>query len=350
MRLSCNWRALSAALLGSISAACADTGDDEPSPSQLDRLRVLAIAAEPPDLVPGESATLAALVFEPAATPVGYAWSWCPVGIDVEGGTACPIEESLWAELWTSAGLAGAPPAYDLGGEPTAVLAPRFEADSAQRLCDVIGALGPAAEPARIACADGFEASVVLRALGAGDEEIAIKRVPFLPEGTPPEARNHNPGPLGDVSARLTSTDEVVADGTLRAGRTYTLHVDLDAELSELVPEGAMEPVLDGAAGADRAEPATGEGRETLVLSWFVTQGELADPDDGDESFDPFEDDTQRTVYVPGQSTFDALLENGWALPPTADQPQAELVLVLRDGRGGVAWRRDRFALTRGEP
>jgi hypothetical protein len=184
MRPSTTGSAL-AALLGSLSAACANTAPDaDPVPSQLDRLRVLAIAADPPALLPGESATLSALVFEPNAEPSDYAWSWCPVQVDAESGATCPIEEGLWAELWASAGLTGAPPAYDLGSEPSAVLQPRFEADSALRLCEAVTALGPAAGPARIACVDGFEASVILRVRGADDEEVAIKRVPFLPETT----------------------------------------------------------------------------------------------------------------------------------------------------------------------
>jgi hypothetical protein len=114
------------------------------------------------------------------------------------------------------------------------------------------------------------------------------------------------------------------------------LRVDLDEELSEAT--------LD-ATGAE----VTDAGRETLVLSWFVTPGELSDPDDDDASVGPFDDETQRTLYVPGQSAFDALLSNGWRIPFT-DQRAAELVLVLRDGRGGVAWRRDQFVLVAEQP
>ncbi|MET0411864.1 MAG: hypothetical protein ABW217_11245 [Polyangiaceae bacterium] len=335
MRLSSTWYAVPAALLGSLSAACANTAPDrEPLPSQLDRLRVLAIAADPPDLVPGESATLSALVFEPSAEPVAYAWSWCPVSVDADSGAACPIEESLWAEIWQSAGLAGAPPGYDLGSEPTAALQPNFEPDTEERLCAAIDALGPVAEPARVACVDGFEASIVLIARAAGDEEVSSKSVPFLPDGTPPEARNHNPEPLGDVSVSGAGTDEPpISDATLVTGRTYALRVELDEGLSETLPE----------APAGDAE-ATGEARETLVLSWFVTPGELRDPAEDDQGFGPFEDDTQRTVYVPGQSDLEEFLENGWSLP-FSDRPAAELILVLRDGRGGVAWRQYDFAL-----
>jgi hypothetical protein len=84
------------------------------------------------------------------------------------------------------------------------------------------------------------------------------------------------------------------------------------------------------------------------VLSWFVTTGKVQNPTKGDDDDDgggPFEDDTQRTVWVPGQSDFESLLENGWELPYKTPRA-AELVLVLRDGRGGVAWRRDQFELS----
>jgi hypothetical protein len=158
-----------------------------------------------------------------------------------------------------------------------------------------------------------------LRARAGGDEEIAVKSVPFLPDGTPDEARNHNPGPLGEVSVRDLGLGE-----PLRSGLKYALRVDLDEALSEALSDA--------------------EGRETLALSWFVTTGKVENPEEEDDEIGPFEDDAQRTLYVPGQSEFDSLLENGWKLPYTAPRA-AELVLVLRDERGGVAWRRDQFEL-----
>jgi hypothetical protein len=258
---------------------------------------------------------------------VEYAWSWCPVSVEVESGLACPIDEALWTELWEEAGLTGAAPAYELGSDATALIEPRFEADSAERLCEAIAALGAAGEPARIACVDGFEASVVLRARAGGDEEIAIKSLPFAEEGTPAEARNHNPGPLGSILVRGTDAEEPVSDGTLRAERDYELRVELDEALSEELPEPEAE-------------------RETLVLSWFVTPGKVSKLDDDDDDDGPglFDDDTQRTLYVPGLSAFEKLLENGWKVP-RSEARDAELVLVLRDERGGVAWRRERFQL-----
>jgi hypothetical protein len=338
MRLWIPWPAVAAALIGGSSFACANTAPDTPPlPNQLDRLRVLAIAANPPELFPGESATLDALVFEPNAAPTEFAWSWCPMHIDVELGLACPMAESLWAELWASAGLEGTPPPYDLGSEAAAVLQPALQADAPSRLCGAIAALGPAAESARGACADGFEANVVLRVRAGGEEEVSIKRVPLLPAEAPPQARNQNPGPLGTVSLRVIGTEEAVSDGTLIAGRNYTVRVELSEELSEVLPEA-------NAGAAESAQPA-GERRETLVLSWFITPGETSAPDGGDdEVLGLFEDAEHRTIYVPGQSAFDELLEKGWRVPQS-DRQTAELILVLRDGRGGVAWRRDQFLL-----
>jgi hypothetical protein len=249
------------------------------------------------------------------------------VKFEVDTELSCPIDEALWAELWAAAGLEGDAPAYDLGNSETAEFQPRFEADTGSRLCDAVAELGEAAGAARIACVDAFEASVLLRATAAGDEEIAMKSVPFLPEGTPVEERNHNPGPLGAVSVRGVTPGEA-----LRSGAKYTLSVDLNEGLSESVPDDD-------------------EDRETLVLSWFVTTGKVEDPGEDDEDDDggPFGGDTQRTLYVPGQSDFESLLENGWKLPYTVPDA-AELVLVLRDGRGGVAWRRDQFELSGEQP
>ena len=71
----CVWLLLAApvALWG-----CGDFGDDGERYEKLDRLRVLGIRSDPPDLVVGETATLSANVFEPAEREISYEWSWCP--------------------------------------------------------------------------------------------------------------------------------------------------------------------------------------------------------------------------------------------------------------------------------
>jgi hypothetical protein len=342
MRLSISRDATETALRGSLRAicllcaACANTAaDPEAKPSQLDRLRILAISADPPDLAAGESTTLRSLVFEPNERAVEYAWSWCPVPVDAR--SACPVEEALWAELWASSGLSGAPPPYDLGSGPSAVLRLGFDAESLERLCDEISTLGPAAEPARAVCLDEIGATVVLRARTEGDEEVATKHVPLLREGTPPAARNQNPGPLGPVSVSVVGSGEPpVATAALLTGRKYLLRLDLSESQSEMLPPTEMAPGLgvDGGIGTTEATPIN--ERETLVLSWFVTPGEVADPAGEDEDFGPFGDGTQRTVYAPGQSVFDSFLENGWKVP-ASDRSEAELVLVLRDGRVWLA-------------
>lgn len=335
-------RMTSVAMVCCLHAACATTATErEPSSSQLDRLRVLAILSEPPDLLPSETARLSALVFEPSAQPAEFAWSWCPVHINADTGVDCPVSESLWQRLWRQTEAEGQPPSYDLGGEPTAQLQPSFQTNSAAQLCQAVNELGDEALPALGICVDGLEANVVLRVRAGGDEEVVLKRVPLLAADTPATARNRNPEALGEVSVQMRASEQELGQGQpLRIAKQYLLNVNLS--------EDASEPIATGNAAAEGPQPEGGSEadtpRETLVLSWFVSTGEITDLEGEVDDFGPIGGGPQRTVFVPGQSAFDLLGARGWSLLPT-EKRSAELVLVLRDGRGGVSYRQESFAL-----
>ncbi len=66
-------------LLGVLLALSHGCSDDFAPYSSLDRLRILAMQAEPPTPLPGETAALSALTFAPAGEVPAVHWTWCPV-------------------------------------------------------------------------------------------------------------------------------------------------------------------------------------------------------------------------------------------------------------------------------
>jgi hypothetical protein len=75
---------MAAALLALV--ACSPSGFN--TPTLLNKVRILAIQADPPQPALGASTTLSALVYQPppsadagtaGASVTGYSWSWCPL-------------------------------------------------------------------------------------------------------------------------------------------------------------------------------------------------------------------------------------------------------------------------------
>jgi hypothetical protein len=313
-------------------AGCGGFGDDGDRYEKLDRLRVLGIRSEPPDLSLGQTATLSAHVYEPAGRALDYQWSWCPSRGDSEDAFTCNVSERDWARAWIAAGLDGAPPSYDLGTtsevELTHVLSPA-----------VVTALCQAPDrDARIeeACFSGFEASLELTVQSSEDELTAIKSVPLLAVETPDAERNRNPDSNFELTVRDDDGDVVIeGDEPLRAGHRYTIVAGVD----ELTAESFTPSTRPG-------EPPSGPRRETLVMTWFVTVGELVGPDGYEDGFG---EDFVRTTFVDGSNDLADLLTNGWEIPLTAGT-RATLHLVLRDERGGTGWTTRSFDVVGGEP
>jgi hypothetical protein len=105
------------AVLLVVSSAATSCSDPLPPDYGLDASRVLAVRADPPDLVPGGSVKLDALVFVPGPTDsVTYEWSWCAA---VDSNLDCAESASaLEAQL-----EGGTKINYSLGSGPTAKFA-----------------------------------------------------------------------------------------------------------------------------------------------------------------------------------------------------------------------------------
>jgi hypothetical protein len=118
--------ALLAGLLAVILVACG--GRDFNRPSLLDRPRILAVRAEPPQPSFGQS---------PTPGPTRYQWEWCPMPMvtNQEQNTAvCPFPEEAFQALYAGLGL-GAAPSYQLGEGETMTFTNPFPATLLYALC-----------------------------------------------------------------------------------------------------------------------------------------------------------------------------------------------------------------------
>ncbi|HET9929884.1 MAG TPA: hypothetical protein VFQ35_04320 [Polyangiaceae bacterium] len=312
------------------SVLLAGCGEDTDRYETLDRLRVLAIRSEAPDLAVGETAKLSARVYEPTEGPLRYEWSWCPSRGDADVAFACNIPEQELARAWVAAELDGEPPTYALGTEREAELTHMLTPELVTALCQA----PDLDERIQTACFEGFEASVQLTVSSTEAQVTAIKSVPLLMD----EEAERNRNPTSDFTLSVSDKDGsgAISEGEpLRAGHQYVVTANIDEGVAESFMPAARE-----------GEPPPRERRETLVMSWFITVGELDDPDGDDGELN---DDFVRTTFVDGRNTVEDLARNGWKVPLTAG-PSAELHVVLRDERGGVGWATRRFEVVGGEP
>lgn len=312
---------------GALAVACGPEFDPF---NEVIGLRVLAVRAEPPAIASGETAELDALVHEPDGGAASYRWSWCPMTLGSATGFECAVsEEDLRAGIDEVApGASALIPPYDLGSEPTAAFPYSVPAAAISALCDAIASESAPAFIELPECGDSLTITIRLEVEAGGEAEIAVKQLPLLLEGA--GAANANPS-VGEVFAAPSSegvdprVDGVAlpedAAAPLLAGTRY----DVAAE----VPEDAAQAFVP--APTDD-EPHPTEERETLFLTWFVTGGETG---------------AVRTGFIDGDESMDDLEENDWKTPDAeSGGGEAELILVLQDNRGGVAWTRRSVALS----
>jgi hypothetical protein len=277
-------------------------------------LRVLAISSEPVAPAPGETTTLAALVYRPRdQTDPTYAWSWCPVVGPSTEGYPCLVTEAE-----ASAAL-GQPVSFDLGSAPTAQLINSFTPAQLTAACQAAGA----GQPQPPDCATAFPVSVILKvtgsdSVGGSDVVTAILPLDLLIDANQP--RNANPT-ISQPAATLAG-DTVPTDLTATGGDPAgpLLPRFKETPIGVVVPDSASETYM----GTDiNGDP--GPVREQLSLTWFVETG-----------------DTQHvyTSFIDGVVALDDASKNQWtpAVKKTYAPDDAELIVVVRDDRGGAAW------------
>ncbi|HEY5281510.1 MAG TPA: hypothetical protein VIM14_01855 [Polyangia bacterium] len=279
--------------------------------SELDRLRVLAIQAEPATPLPGEKAALSALTFAPAGQGVAYHWTWCPAAAPAGNDYVCPLSQAEADQAFAFAldpSVASEMPSLDLGSSETASFVNPFALSALAGLCAT--GLASLIYSQSFDCEGGFPVTIVLDVATASATLRAGFVLP-LPFGDTPEV-NHNPYPTGMELGGAPLVEPPVAI-TVAPGQTIDLHVDIPADALEI---RSIPP----------SEGPPGQRLERLTASWFAVSGKI---------------DKARTSFIDGETTLDQTASNSWTSPKAADWPASGLVefaVVLRDDRGGVGW------------
>lgn len=273
---------------------------------QLDRLRILAVAAEPAEPQPGEDVSFSALVWSPDGVAPTTIWFAClpdsadEFGCDidpdllsefedVDPSTLTPDEIAALYEQAQAAGLIGFTPYLD----------PTWTAPE-----DALDGLDD------IAAKEGVSALVTIQALpadaaSADDVELSYKRVPISLADTP----NHNPVFNG---WSVAGVDLVSGDtASVAAGET----VSITASLTHDSIEDYVYTSEDGSQDSRGEQP---------YFTWYATDGEFdyttslwSEPAD-------WGDDDPASVAV------------RYTAPDSGDG--AQIIATIRDRRGGMAW------------
>ena len=294
------------------------SGCDDPfSPyARLEKLRVLAIAAEPPRPGPTESATLTPLLYAPAEAAATLAWSWCPLVGAAEDGYPCLVEESAFR-----AQIPGWPP-FALGDGPIATFAHTVAPEHLRGLC--AGSPAGATAPVLPDCEAGFPIVVRLEARTGADRVVAF----FFMNLRFEEGHTHlaNQNPVIEQLLLGTPEERLPLDGA-RIPAFAAAETPVALAVSETSVENYLAP--------DERGELVGR-REQLTFSWFVEAGEPRFP---------------RTGFIDGVVPLGRAIENRWKFPEPPDPGlvRARMVVVVRDDRGGVSWRSATAELDRGD-
>jgi hypothetical protein len=263
---------------------------------QIDRLRVLGVAAEPAEPAPGDVVTFSSLVVSPEEAWAGTAWMVCLDPTDVDVG--CEVDTSLLSEdmdleALIEAGFIGfepyLPPTWTV---PDDALDGLTEAEAREGVNAFVNLAAFHEDP------DGEPLGEGLPAVDTEDVELAFKRVPVSLAPTP----NHNPA---IATLRIDGVD-VASDTVLvvDAGEPYTIEVVLADDAVEtytfLNGEGEEE-----------------ERTEEPYFTFYAQEGEF---------------DFGQTYAVWPDTSVD------WVAPDEPELAEQSLWAVVRDRRGGMSW------------
>lgn len=273
---------------------------------QVEDLRLLGIRADPPELQPGESTVLDALVTSRTAT---YSWSWCPLPFGGDNEDECPI---TYADLQMLVAMAGGqvdPPPYDLGTTAEASLAHLLPPPLLKGICDQFASIDLPEGIKPPACNGRLSVQVRLVLEDRGTTLAANRELSLIYEED--AVANQNPSITGgELSVRGAPAFPLSEDEVTIVARDVEYRVELDIE------ESNAESYVD---------PEEGDLTETLTVSWFFEDGAM---------------DKGRSSYLEGAVDFPNLLENHYRTPSEEERAseEAQLFFVIRDDRGGLSW------------
>ena len=261
-------------------------------PWQIDRLRILAVAAEPPEPRPGDTVTFTSLVVSPDDPVAAVLWLSCGTG----GSFGCDTSvlqdldfenpETIDPQTLLDAGLIGAEPYWAPAWEvPTDFLDALTEDEKLEGMSAMINLT---AIPESAATAEVDDLNLV---------ESAFKRIPVSLAPTP----NHNPTVTG-VQVDELPIPEAGARIYLEPNQTYSLTIQLSDDSIE-------DYTYRNSGGEDETRT------EEPYFTWYAQEG----------SFD------QTATLWPYTTV-------AFTTPETPTITDPSIWVVVRDRRGGMSW------------
>jgi len=317
-------------------AALALTACDDglPSPAEIVGFRVLAIRADTPEVAPGATVTLDALMVDPQGRTPTMAWYACIIPdsgggffggteTSTSGGNGEPLSTDAYGGSCERRALAHEPFTFVLGTGPTATLvvpADLLDTDAALKASYGLDAdLDiPDAVELLFDSVAGVNYTVALVTELDGERLETMKRVNVsldTPNENPrdltlhiaPAADNVTPDPT--TPAPAPGRCFIDPAPTVEAGTKYRL-----TPVNVPAPQASYSVILAGSTTSGEPFELTTLS-ETYFYSYFTTVGKFA----------------KEIAKAPGEPI------NLWTLPRSASGV-ADLWVVVRDGRGGVAF------------
>jgi hypothetical protein len=324
-------------------------GDELPSPTLVQDLRVLAVRAEPPELLfdreqgfTTAGTRFEALVVDPRRGPVPYVWQLCPV----ESQQACADYDDWRGRENDDVGAMldalrtqqrpGTAQVADRAAPLATVESFEMKLEASFFMHHLLQSglgLGNGVWPSAVLTAgEGAERVQVQKRVTVNARDLSQWNVELsarfgmticteasAPAGcllASPRTANRNPS----VAQVLLARDEAGAGGFLPADPdgTWTINAGQKGRLRPVLPADAEETYQVIDADLQTARLQVVPRREEVVVSWFTTQGTFK------------EEKTTRQLTKDLDNVFTAPLLPG----------DVHLWLVLRDQRGGTGWTR----------
>lgn len=350
---------------GIVGAACAllalSCGSDFPERSEITGLRILAVSANPPWIIPGQNAQLTPLVVgitEEERAQLRYRWRWCPLRGPNSANFECLFNVDALNTTTGTSGIEIPPDALELGSESTAELPYALTAESVGCFCNALrGTVADgcedfseiamqSAELSRFvtlpSCRGTFPVSVQLD-VALNDRTItAYKDVSLVYDLSQTTALNALPDVSGLRLEPLTAALEPI-EGVIAYEQPVTFQLQVDPGQTSL---GQLDRLSE--SFTDIEEEAQPDGtiteteiqtREQLLFSWFSETGLFGAARTGFQPGSLLSDDNPNGDTV--DQEWDDTRSNDWDAPKQGDFPdggETRLYLVVRDGRGGTSW------------
>lgn len=301
-----------------VSVGCMDA--DFESVSMVSKLRLLGLEATPPEVAPGESTSLAAVIATPtdAPAPQGFAWSVCLLDEGADAYYRC-------AEGFDGLGFSNT--LFTSDAETPVFTQDLLTNEQLHFACEMMArAASDPAIPAELAgalptCTTGLPVRVRLAVCEDSptcedaDAHIVTKKMLLLfEEHANREDRNANPPAHG-----------LAINGVANApGTAHELVLSEANEVLDLLLVATAESTAQRFEDLSDDAPTDPAARETLQTDWYTTSGELR---------------STRRYFREGITNDDEFRRNRISLDPATlvDGEIVRLWVIIRDSRGGAS-------------